>query len=389
MSRLPLLYNVRSLGGRWKLNGLAILGVALAAGALVVLIAMAAGLRTTLRQTGRADNAIVIQKGTSSEMTSDVSREHMARVAVDAAIARGADGQPLASPEIVVMTNLPRRDSAQTMNVLVRGVTPRAFEVRSGITLRSGRRIAPGLDEIMVGERLQGRVAGLELGDRVRVQGSEWRVVGTFASEGNGFESEVWADAGVVAGVFGRGGFQSLTVRLHDPDALPAFAKSVDGASQAQLEAKQERQYYDEQAGPLVLVMSVLTGMVCLIMGAGAALGAMNTMYATVGARTREIGTLRALGFPRRAVLAGFVAESTLLGLAGGTLGSLLAIPVNGLATATQGGSFTDLSFQFHITSNALLAGMAFGAAVGLFGGLLPALRAARLPIVAALREAT
>jgi putative ABC transport system permease protein len=387
MSQLPLRYSIRNLRARWQVCALAVFGVSLAAAALVALTAMAMGVRTTLRRTGRADNAIVVQKGTRSEMTSDVSREHVGRISVEPMVARAGD-RVQASPEIVVMTNLPRRGDGGTMNVLLRGVTPAAFKVRGGLSLRDGQWFRPGVAQAIVGVRIHDRVAGVQIGDRLRLQGANLEVVGVFASEGNGFESEIWADADVVAGAFGRSGFQSLTVRLTDPGLIPDFVRAVERDSQSQLEAKGEQEYYDEQAGPLVMVMAALTGLVCLVMGMGAALGAMNTMYATVASRTREIGTLRALGFARRTVLLSFVLESTLLGLAGGGLGCLLALPVDGLTAATQGGSFTDLSFYFQITGPALGGGVLFGALVGFAGGLLPALRAARMPIVAALREA-
>jgi putative ABC transport system permease protein len=385
---LPISYNVRNLRVRWRTNLLAIAGIALVVAVFVVLHAVSAGFRLALRSTGRTDNAMVVQKGATSELTSGFSRQDAERVLVDSRVARGSDGVPLASPEIVVIANLVRVVDGSLTNVLLRGVTARAFDVRGGIRLISGRRFKPGLYEMLAGDKAQARY-GLGLGHTIKIQKHDWTVVGVFTSEGSGFESELWGDLDVMAGEFHReGGYQSLVLRLKDPTTLAAVMKDIADNPGVQLEAKEERRFYEDEAGPTAKAILGLAAFVAFVMGVGAAFGAMNTMYAVVAARTREIGTLRALGFSRRAILLAFVTESAFLAFIGGLVGCLLALPADGLATATGGPNFSELAFAFRITTGALSFGLIFAVAMGIFGGLLPSFRAARLPIINALREA-
>jgi putative ABC transport system permease protein len=385
---LPLSYNVRNVRQRWQVTLLAVFGIGLVVFVFVFLTAMAAGFRIALRSTGRDDNALVVQKGSQSELTSGIALDSANQITVDARVAHGADGQPLASPEIVVVVNLPRLADASPTNVTVRGVTPRAFEVRGGLRIVSGRGFAPGVAELIVGERVRERF-GLDVGRRVNLQKQDWQIVGVFASEGSGFESEIWGDLATLAGPFRRqGGYQAIALRLGDPASLPALASAFESNPQMQVQVRGEREYYEAQAGPTSRALMGLAGFVSMVMGIGAVFGAMNTMYALVAARTREIGTLRALGFSRRAVLVCFVTESVFLALLGGALGCVLALPANGVGSATGGPNFSELAFAFRITPFSLGAGMIFAAAMGALGGLLPAVRAARLPITAALREA-
>jgi putative ABC transport system permease protein len=385
---LPISYNARNLKVRWQVTLLAVFGIALVVTVFVVITAMSVGFRIALRSTGRTDNAIVVQKGSQSELTSGIPLDQANALMVDSRVARGSKGQPLASPEIVVVANLPRTIDGAEASVLVRGVRPVAFEVRAGIHPVAGRAFTPGLNELMVGERVRERF-GLEPGSTVVLQRRDWSVVGVFASEGSGFESEIWGDLDAMAPVFGRtGGFQSLTLRLSDPSSLEAFTSDVDENPRLQVEMHQERRYYEAQAGTVARALMGLSIFVSVVMGIGAVFGAMNTMYAIVAARTREIGTLRALGFSRGSILVSFVTESIFLALVGGALGCVLALPANGITSATGGPNFAELAFAFRITPFTLGAGMAFAAVMGVFGGLLPAIRAARLPISSALREA-
>jgi putative ABC transport system permease protein len=385
---LPVSYNVRNLRVRWRINLLAIAGIALVVAVFVVLHAVSAGFRLALRSTGRTDNAMVVQKGATSELTSGFSRQDAERVLVDSRVARGSDGVPLASPEIVVIATLVRVVDGSLTNVLLRGVTARAFDVRGGIRLISGRRFKPGLYEMLAGDKAQARY-GLGLGHTIKIQKHDWTVVGVFTSEGSGFESELWGDLDVMAGEFHReGGYQSLVLRLKDPTSLAAVMKDIADNPGVQLEAKEERRFYEDEAGPTAKAIMGLAAFVALIMGVGAVFGAMNTMYAVVASRTREIGTLRALGFSRRAILLAFVTESAFLAFIGGLVGCLLALPADGLATATGGPNFSELAFAFRITTGALSSGIVFAVVMGICGGLLPSVRAARLPIINALREA-
>ena len=385
---LPLSYNVRNVRQRWQVTLLAIFGIALVVTVFVFLTAMSSGFRLALRATGRTDNAIVVQRGSNSELTSGINRGQASVMMVDSRIARGADGQPLASPEILVVANLRRKADGAEVNVSVRGVTTKAFEVRGGIKMVQGQPFTPGLDEVVVGERAADRF-GLALGSSVKINKRDWKIVGIFSSEGSGFESEIWGDLNVMAGPMRReGGYQVIAARLADPSFLDAFKKVLEEDPQQQVSVTQERAYYEAQAGGIANALMGLAVFVAVVMGTGAVFGAMNTMYALVAARTREIGTLRALGFSRRSVLLSFVTESVFLALVGGILGCILALPANGVTSATNGANFSELAFAFRITPFALGIGIAFALVMGLLGGLLPAFRAARMPITTALREA-
>ncbi|MBI4586703.1 MAG: ABC transporter permease [Planctomycetes bacterium] len=386
---LPLSYNIRNVRARWRVTILAALGITLVVAVFVFLMAMAIGFRHALQATGSPENAIVVQSGSLSELTSGLSKSNADFIAADSRVQRDARGEPLASPEIVVIANLNRRADGRPTNVLIRGATPKAFEVRAGLKLKEGRWFTPGLQEVAVGERIQERIAGLDIGSTVNIKKRDWKIVGLFSSGGSGFESEIWGDAEVMAAAFNRqGSCQSLTVRLADPRTLEAFAEELKSDPKMQVQMKEERRYYEEQAGPIVRLLVTLAAFVATVMGIGAILGGMNTMYAMVAARTREIGTLRAIGFSRASILLSFVIESCFLALAGGLLGCFLALPAHGLTTATGNATFSELAFAFRITPAALASGLLLALGLGVLGGLLPALRAARLPIAAALREA-
>jgi putative ABC transport system permease protein len=386
---LPLYYNVRNVRVRWQVTLLAIGGIALVVAVFAVLMSMSEGFRTALRTTGRPDNAIVVQRGSGSELTSAVPLDDRNKIIVDERVLRDASGQPLASWEWVVVIGLPKKDGGMT-NVTLRAVTPRAFEVRGGIDVVAGRSFTPGLDEVIVGRKLTGRIQGLELGGTVKYQQKRFAIVGLFESEGGAFESEIWGDFDTLGAIFQRGaGSNSLVVRMKDPASIPELDRFIRAQPQMQLQALSERRYYEEQAGPLSSILRSLATFVAFVMGVGAVFGAMNTMYAIVAARTREIGTLRALGFSRRAILVSFMIESVILALIGGAVGCVLAFPMNGFSTGTgQTQSFSEIAFSFHLTPEILAAGLAFAVVMGFIGGLLPALRGARLPITSALREA-
>jgi putative ABC transport system permease protein len=387
---LPLSYNVRNVRNRWQVSVLAVIGIGLVVTVFVALMAMRTGFERALRSTGIEGNAMVVQRGSASELTSWVSLAHRNKIVVDPRVATGADGRPLASPEIVVVGAMPRRSDGILTNVTIRGVTPRSFAVRGGIEMKQGRLFTPGLYEVIVGERIAQRISGLDVGATIPIQRHEWTVVGTFTSRGGAFESEVWGDLDTMAEPLHRtGGSSSLAVRLKDPKTLEDFDTWIRDDPEMQLQAVEERKYYEDQAGGLSSTLLFLVAFVSFTMAIGAVFGAMNTLYAIVAARTREIGTLRALGFSRRSILLSFVVESVLLALAGGALGCLLALPINGLTTASgQTPSFSEVAFAFQVTPAILVRGLIFSTAMGLVGGLLPAFRAARLPIITALREA-
>ena len=387
---LPLYYNVRNVRVRWQVTLLAVSGIAMVVAAFTVLMSMSEGFAAALRSTGRTDNAIIVQRGSASELTSGVPIDQRNLIVVDQRVARGGDGQPLMSPEWVIVISLPKITDGQPTNVSLRAVTQKAFEVRGGIEIVEGRRFTPGLDEVIVGQKLLRRIQGLRLGGPVKYQRKEFKIVGVFASQGGAFESEIWGDFDVFGAMFQRGnGSNSVVVRMKDPADIPALDRWIRSNPQMQLQALSERKYYEDQAGPLSSILKRLAQFVSIIMGVGAVFGAMNTMYAIVAARTREIGTLRALGFSRRAILLSFVIESVFLALVGGAVGCLLAFPMNGFSTGTgQTQSFSEIAFAFRITPGIVLTAMSFAVTMGVIGGLLPAFRGARLPITSALREA-
>jgi putative ABC transport system permease protein len=290
----------------------------------------------------------------------------------------------------VVVIGLPKLTDGMPANVTLRAVTPRAFEVRGGIRVVEGRRFTPGLDEVIVGRKLTTRIQGLAVGGNVKYQQKLFKIVGLFESTGGAFESEIWGDYDTLGAVFQRGaGSNSLVVRMKDPATIPELDRWIRAQPQMQLQALSERKYYEDQAGPLAKTLQGLATFVAVVMGIGAVFGAINTMYAIVGARTREIGTLRALGFSRRSILVSFLIESVILAVVGGAIGCLLAFPMNGFTTGTgQTQSFSEIAFAFRITPGIVLTGMIFAVVMGLLGGLLPALRGARMPITSALRAA-
>ncbi len=387
---LPLAYNIRNLRQRWKVTLLAIFGIGLVVAVFVTLLAMENGFRIALRSTGSPMNGIVTQRGSMSELTSWINIADADVIQVDPRVARDSDGKPMASCEVVILTTRPRRSDNQPANITFRGVSPEGFKVRSNVKVVEGRSFTPGLYEVIVGKKIADRVTGLNIGDTISVQKKNFKVVGLFTADGSSFESEIWGDLDAMAPAIGRnGGCESLTVRLNDPKTLPAFDKEIRANPRVQLQIDSEPKYYENLAGPTAGALLGLAAFVAVVMGIGAVFGAMNTMYAIVSQRTREIGTLRALGFSRFSILVSFVLESVLLALIGGVLGCLVAFTMNGYTAGTgQTLSFSEMAFAFKITPPVLVFGIVFAVLMGFVGGLLPAFRAARMPITRALREA-
>jgi putative ABC transport system permease protein len=383
-------YNLRNLRARWKVTLLAVFGIALVVAAVVVIASMSAGFQIALSSTGSDNNAMVVQRGSMSELTSWINIGNVQTILSDPRIARDAQGTPLASCEIIVIAAKPKKTDNQPANITLRGVTPMAFNVRNNIKVVEGRMFTPGLFEVIVGKKISDRVQGLSTGDTLRVQRKEFKVVGLFTADGSSFESEVWGDYNALGPAVNRnGGCDSLTARMTNPALIGAFDKDLRANPQMQVQAESERKYYEEQAGSLGTVLKILAAFVGIVMGIGAVFGAMNTMYAIVSQRTREIGTLRALGFSRTTILFSFVTESVFLAVVGGALGCLLALPMQGFTAGTgQTQSFSELAFAFQITPAIVVVGMVFAVLMGFIGGLLPAFRAARMPITKALREA-
>jgi putative ABC transport system permease protein len=387
---LLLKYNLRNLRARWKTTLLAIFGIAMVVAAVVVIASMSAGFRIALSSTGSDSNAMIVQRGSLSELTSWINIGNVQTILSDPRIARDPQGTPLVSCEIIVIAAKPKKTDNQPANITLRGVTPMAFNVRNNIKVVEGRMFTPGLFEVIVGKKISDRVMGLNIGDTLRVQRKEFKVVGLFTADGSSFESEVWGDYNALGPAVNRnGGCDSLTARMVNPASIPAFDKDLRANPQMQVQAESERKYYEDQSGNLGMVLKILAAFVGIVMGIGAVFGAMNTMYAIVSQRTREIGTLRALGFSRFNILFSFVTESVFLAFVGGVLGCILALPMQGFTAGTGNTqSFSELAFAFQITPPIVLTGMIFAVLMGFLGGLLPAFRAARMPITIALREA-
>jgi putative ABC transport system permease protein len=363
-------------------------GIAMVVAVFVMTLAIAQGFRATLVASGSPQNSIVLRKGATAESVSGLARTDVPLIENLPQVARGADSRPLASPELVVAIALPRQTDNQPANVPVRGVGPKAFEVRDTLKFVEGRQFAQGTREINVGRLAVGRFKGLTLGSDVKFGAATWTVVGIFTADDAAFESELWGDVDLMMPAFQRPGYQSMTVKLADPSMFDSFKATIEGDPRLYLRPQREQDYYAEQSQAMTTVIRVFGTFVTLILSIGAMFGAMNTMYAAVAYRTREIGTLRALGFSRFRIVTAFLAESVALALVGGVLGCILALPVHGLSTGTTNfTSFSEVAFKFRITPALLAGGLVFSAVMGAVGGLLPAIRAARIPVARALRE--
>jgi putative ABC transport system permease protein len=381
-------YNLRSMLVRKGTAAMTAGGIAMVVAVFVMTLAIAQGFRATLVASGSLQNAIVLRKGATAESLSAVLRSDVPLVESLAQVARAADGHPLASPELVVAIALPRQSDHQPANVPVRGVGSRAYDVRDTLAIVDGRRFTPGTREINVGKMAVARFTGLTLGSDVKFGAATWKVVGIFTADDASFESEIWGDVDLMAPAFQRAGYQSITVKLVDPAIFDSFKSAIESDPRLYLQPQREQDYYAAQSAAMTTLIRVFGSFVTLILSIGAVFGAMNTMYAAVAYRTREIGTLRALGFSRFRIVTAFIAESTALALAGGLIGCVLALPVHGLSTGTTNfSSFSEVAFKFRITPLLLIEGMSFAALMGAAGGLLPALRAARIPVARALRE--
>jgi putative ABC transport system permease protein len=386
---VPLSYNLRSLKVRWTSTVVAILGIAGTAGVFVAMLSLARGFRATLVASGSPTNAIITRAGATSEMMSAVNLEQIHVIEDGPGVARGNNG-PLISPEVVVIAAFPLKSSGTDANVQVRGVSGKALEVRQGIKMTAGRFFQPGLNELVVGRNVAGAYQGLELGNTVKFGGGTWTVVGVFDAGGSAFDSELWADANVLDQVYKRpqNVFQSVTVRLKSADSLTAFKDAISVDPRMTVQIDREIEYYDKQSRALSTLITVLGSMVALIMGVGAVFGALNTMYSAVSERSREIATMRAIGFGSVSIVTSFLFEALCIAALGGLVGCLIVLPLNGLTTgAMNWQTFSHMVFAFRITPSLLLTGFIFALIMGIVGGVPPAIRASRTRIAYALRE--
>jgi putative ABC transport system permease protein len=387
---IPFSYNVRSVTARWKTAIVSVLGIAGTVGVFVAMLAMASGFQATLISSGSTSNSIIRRAGASSEMDSGVGLDQ-ARVIADAVqVGRGADGAPMVSPEMVVIGAFPLTKSGTDANVQIRGTTPIVQVVRPAVTIREGRFFRPGLAELVVGSNAVETYRGFDLGSTVSFGSQQWTVVGIFDAGGSAFDSEVWTDFTVLAQAFKRSTnvYSSVTVRLNSPTDFDAFKDTLTSDPRLTVQVEREQEYYARQSQVVSQLIQGVGFLVAFVMAIGAVFGALNTMYSAVAARTREIATLRALGFGRGSVVLSFMIESLLIALGGGVLGCLAVLPLNGFTAGTiNWQTFSHLAFAFQVTPQLLLAGLIFALIMGLIGGVLPAIRAARLQVAHALRE--
>ncbi len=382
---------ISTLGQRLGSSAVIVVGIAGVVGVLVAMLAMAEGYAETLRKTGSLDTAIVLRGASAAEVMSGLDRDSVVQIAQTAGIARDAKGEPLASPEIVVAANLPLKGGTadDEGSVQLRGVGDEAWSVRPQVRIVEGRRFGPGLRELIVGRGAAKQFAGLVPGHEIRLGSQTWTVAGVFAS-GDALESEIWADANVVAETYERGSSRnSVTVRLADAQAFAPFKAALDANPQLKIDASTTLDYFSKQSEGTAKVIRIIGIIVGAIMAIGAMFGALNTMFAAVAARAREIATLRAIGFAGLPVVVAILLETMLLALAGGVIGGLAAwLLFNGYGASTMAaGSVGKLSFELHVTAGVLWEGLKWALAIGLIGGIFPAVRAATMPVTAALRE--
>jgi putative ABC transport system permease protein len=387
--KIPFVYNVRSVTQRPVSTLLTALGIALVVAVFVAMLALANGFIAALVKTGSVDNVLLLRKGADSELSSSIPREAISIISASPAIATASDGKPLVSPETYIVINIPRLNGGafDVANVVARGVSDKAFEVRRSIKVIEGRRFASGQSEICVGAKLKGRFNNVNVGDVLRFSNRNWNVVCRFTADGSSFESEIWGENEQFQSVFRGGAFQDVAFRLKDPAAFEDVKRAFLADQRIQIDAHRESEFYASQSELLGNILRFLAIMITSIMSVGAVFGAVNTMYAAVSSRTPEIAVLLTLGFHPRSVLASFLAESAVIAFIGGVLGCLLALPINGVVTSTTNwASFSEIAFAFRVTPQLLLAGMVFAVVMGVVGGFFPARRASKLPVIQALR---
>ncbi|MBK8120275.1 MAG: ABC transporter permease [Sulfuritalea sp.] len=389
MKAIPLSYIARNLWVRRVTTLLTAGGMALVVFVFATVLMMSEGIRATLVATGQADNMLVLRKGAGAEINSGVSRGQAAIIESLPGIATDGNGQRLVSKEPVVLNNLPKRSNGKPSNVTLRGTSPLALALRPQVRLIEGRMFRPGTSEIVTGRSIANGFIGTGLGETLRFAQRDWIVVGVFDSGRTGFDSEIWGDAEQMMAAFRRSAYSTIVFRLADQGALPALLAAIDADPRLQIDAKPEIQFYAEQSEALATFIRYLGLFLSLIFSIGAIVGAMITMFAAVAQRIGEIGTLRALGFRRTAVLIAFLAESLLLSLVGGLIGLAAAASMQSVDISTTNfQTFSELAFQFKFTARIAVQTLAFALFMGFVGGFIPAWRAARMKIVDCLREA-
>jgi len=387
---IPVIYNFRSVKARWSSAIVAVVGIAGTVGVFVAMLSLARGFKATLVSSGSEDNAIIMRAGATSEMTGGVTIDTVKIIQDKPGIAKGADGSPLVTPEVVLVAPIPLISTGTDANVEIRGVSKNVLEIRRNIKIVEGRMFTPGLNEIVVGKNANASYSGLTLGNTIGLGSVHWKIVGIFDAGGSSFDSDVWGDAHLIGPAFNRPDiyFQSITVHLASASALQQLKDAATSDPRLNVDVTREIDYYSKQSNRLTKLITVLGGLVAGVMAIGAVFGALNTMYSAVAERGREIATMRALGFGGPSVVFSFVIEALLIAFIGGLVGCIAVLPLNGLTTGAMNlQTFSHVAFAFKITTELLVKGIVFALVMGVIGGLLPAMRAASMPVASALRE--
>jgi ABC-type antimicrobial peptide transport system permease subunit len=384
---IPVQYSLRNLWTRRLTTAMTAVGMALVVFVFAAVLMLAYGLERTLVSTGKSDNVLVVRRSATSEVQSFLAREQTRTIATSQEIAAGSDGSPLAGAETLSIINLPKRGSGKPSNVSIRGASPQAALLRPQVKLVEGRMWRPGASEVIVARAVASRFQGAGLGETIRFALRDWTVVGIFDAGGSAFDSEIWVDADQMMQAFRRTVFSSVLLRLRDPAEFDALKARLESDPRLTVDVRREADYYGAQSEVMANFIRVLGLLVTVIFSLGAMVGAMITMYAAVANRTTEIGTLRALGFPRRAIWTAFLVEALALSAVGGFLGILAASGLQFVSiSAVNFATFTEIAFRFILSPIIAVQSLTFALLMGVVGGVLPAVRASRLHIVEALR---
>lgn len=386
---MPLLWNYsyKNISARKLTSSLTIFGIALVVFVFTAVLMLSNGLNQTLVDTGATDNAIVIRRASQTEIQSIIYRSMANTIKADPAIKIDSNGAPMVTNEILVLINLPKRSNNKPSNVPVRGVTPMSLEIRPQFKIIKGRMWCPGTSEVIAGVKAASTFKGCGLGETVHFGMRDWKIVGIFETGGSGFESELWGDVDQLMDAFGRPVFSSLTMKLKSPNQFDELKARLENDPRLNVEVKREKEYYRDQSRFTTLFINVLGIIISIIFSLGAIVGAMITMYAAVANRTVEIGTLRALGFSRATVLIAFLMESLFISLIGGFIGLITASFLRFIEVSTTNwDTFAELAFSFRLSPPIVIQAIIFAILMGIIGGFLPAVRAARFRIINALR---
>lgn len=384
---LPIKYNIRNLTVRKSTTLATAFTIGLTVAVYLMVMALARGIDLTLASSGEPLNLIVLRNGSTAELNSAVTRDNLNNLTFLDGIAREGD-QPLVSAEAITLIYRARKGMSQGSNITIRGVGPMSTKLHSGFKLVSGRMFQTGLTEAVVSKRIAERFQGMDIGDKFRIQATDYTIVGQFDAGGKAFESEIWVDVNSLGSTLKRESYSSVLLRVKDRATLDELSKRISDDQRLQLKAVSERKFYEDQQGAASGILKGLGVFVAFIMAVGAGFAGMNTMYAAVARRTKEIGTLRVLGFKRRSILAAFILESVAIAVIGTGIGIILALPLNLVSTGTSNfATFSEIAFNFRVTPDLMISALIFGSGIGFIGSLLPSLRASRYQIVDALRS--